>query len=491
MEVSMQIVCPHCQAEVDWDQTRADQDVDRVHCESCSNSFLVRIKRGDTSVKLDGAGRETFQWYVRKVDGTLLSFPTDTRFKEGIVKGLVDLDDEVSGDGRTWTRIDTVPLIAGFMKRWEDLRAEVPQQAPRREGTDPEFVTGTGESIDRAEHTDDRTTRGVDGAERGAGTSHISAQARGEETMVFLPASQAPDPDLVESAKRIARHLAGQESGTSAEISESEAAEPTPPQEPDEAGEPLPQPPPQAEKPMPDSEWGGDGEWAPRMEPYLSEEATGYGIYMRRKKRMYRIAGLAVAVVALAGVAYLARGLFFPPEKPAVEKKQQQVQRQPAAAEFTADAVTDVAVDEVVDAASDAAPEVVPEVVPEPEPKPKPKPGSEARGFDGFMARGNELRRSNPGKATGWYLKALEKKPGHPEANYKLGDCYYRMGRHANAIKYFDKAIAASGFRAAYTRIAQSYAATGRRQKAVKYLEQGLKRYPGDALMESMLSQYR
>ncbi len=117
----------------------------------------------------------------------------------------------------------------------------------------------------------------------------------------------------------------------------------------------------------------------------------------------------------------------------------------------------------------------------------KPEP----RGFDGFMSKGNSLRRSSPGKAVIYYLKALDKKPSHPEVNYKVGDCYYRMGKHSKAVSYFDKAISASGFRAAYTRIAQSLAALGNKQKAVKYLEQGLERYPGDALMESMLSQYR
>ena len=107
------------------------------------------------------------------------------------------------------------------------------------------------------------------------------------------------------------------------------------------------------------------------------------------------------------------------------------------------------------------------------------------------MSKGNDLRKSSPGKALNYYLKALDVKPSHPEVNYKVGDCYYRLGKHSQAISYFDKAISTSGFRAAYTRIAQSYAALGKKQKAVTYLEQGLKRYPGDALMESMLSQYR
>ncbi len=175
----MQIVCPHCQAKIDWDQTQADGDVDRVHCDACSNSFLVRIKRGGTSIKLDGAGRETFQWYVRKQDGTLLSFPTDTRFKEGIVKGLVDLEDEVSGDGQSWTRIDTVPLIAGFLRRWEDLRSEVPKSAPYlpEGGTDPNFATGTGVPIVRAERTDDNTSRGLEGNGKRAGGSEGAPSA--------------------------------------------------------------------------------------------------------------------------------------------------------------------------------------------------------------------------------------------------------------------------------------------------------------------------
>ena len=107
------------------------------------------------------------------------------------------------------------------------------------------------------------------------------------------------------------------------------------------------------------------------------------------------------------------------------------------------------------------------------------------------MSKGNDFRRSDPGKAVSYYLKALDQKPSHPEVNYKVGDCYYRMGKHSKAIGYFDKAISASGFRAAYTRIAQSLAATGQKPKAVKYLEEGLQRYPGDALMESMLSQYK
>ncbi|MBM4372448.1 MAG: tetratricopeptide repeat protein [Deltaproteobacteria bacterium] len=116
---------------------------------------------------------------------------------------------------------------------------------------------------------------------------------------------------------------------------------------------------------------------------------------------------------------------------------------------------------------------------------------AEPRGFDGLMRRGNELRTADPGGALELFEKALEQKPGHPEVHHKVGDCLYRLGRHRDAVAHFRTAIEASGFRASFTRIAQSLAALGDRAAAVRYLEQGLQQYPGDSLMKSMLDQYR
>ena len=65
-----------------------------------------------------------------------------------------------------------------------------------------------------------------------------------------------------------------------------------------------------------------------------------------------------------------------------------------------------------------AEPKAEPKPKVEPKPKAEPRVESEPRGFDGFMSKGNDLRRSSPEKAVTYYLQALDQKPSHPEVNY-------------------------------------------------------------------------
>lgn len=125
----MNIACPNCGhgQVIDVD---AGAGAVRARCDKCGTSYLVRVK----SRAQGKDGEQLFSWFVRKEDGTLFSFPGDKQLHQGIKRGFVVLDDAISADGKSWTTIASLPILAAFMERWnKDGEAEdkpAPKPAP-------------------------------------------------------------------------------------------------------------------------------------------------------------------------------------------------------------------------------------------------------------------------------------------------------------------------------------------------------------------------
>ncbi len=114
----MLIQCPSCGRSFPWDETSTDKEAAAVSCAHCRHSFLLDIQRGP---KTPGPGEplpRAFRWFIRRGDGTLLSFPDDARLEDAAAKGMLGLDDQISEDGLKWTRIGDMPLMAGFARFW-------------------------------------------------------------------------------------------------------------------------------------------------------------------------------------------------------------------------------------------------------------------------------------------------------------------------------------------------------------------------------------
>lgn len=112
--VAMKVSCPNCSAQQDLD-IDPKAGAARASCGECGTSFLVRVR---ARVRAQGEGGQVYNWYVRKEDGTLLSFPGDTQLHAAIQKGLVDLTDQIAADGKNWSTISSLPILKAFMERW-------------------------------------------------------------------------------------------------------------------------------------------------------------------------------------------------------------------------------------------------------------------------------------------------------------------------------------------------------------------------------------
>jgi hypothetical protein len=155
------------------------------------------------------------------------------------------------------------------------------------------------------------------------------------------------------------------------------------------------------------------------------------------------------------------------------------------------------------------APVVAPTPAPAAEPKPRPRPEpavvapvearspdrvkdpSEIDDYEDLMSAGDFYRKTELAKALTYYQKAVDLRPGGAEAPYKAGDCCYQLGKHQQAVEFFDLAIQRGRYRAAYSRAAQAYKKMGNQEAAIKILETGLSHYPGDPLMRSLVESYR
>ncbi len=115
----MKVSCPNCGRAQEITLSTDDQAT-RAQCDSCHTVFLVRVKARNRQEGSPGP----YNWYVRKVDSTLLSFPGDAQLHEAIRKGLVELEDEISADGRNWNRISALPILRAFLERWQSAEPE-------------------------------------------------------------------------------------------------------------------------------------------------------------------------------------------------------------------------------------------------------------------------------------------------------------------------------------------------------------------------------
>ncbi len=56
-----------------------------------------------------------YMWFVRRRDGSLVSFPGAEQLYHAVIAGQVDAADELSADGRTWAPVFTLPVLAGII----------------------------------------------------------------------------------------------------------------------------------------------------------------------------------------------------------------------------------------------------------------------------------------------------------------------------------------------------------------------------------------
>jgi Flp pilus assembly protein TadD len=93
-------------------------------------------------------------------------------------------------------------------------------------------------------------------------------------------------------------------------------------------------------------------------------------------------------------------------------------------------------------------------------------------------------------RAYDYLQKALQARPGYPEALNNLGVLYLRTGRRDLGVESFEKCIrAAPEFDQAYLNLARVHALEGDLEQAKSVLRELLKRQPGHAAAQKALAE--
>ena len=113
----MDVSCPRCQTEYDFDEARIPDDGITVKCTECGHVFRVK-RRVEGELPPPPVARE---WKIRRRStGTTSACRELTSLQQWIVEGKVVRDDEISLTGDTWKRLGDIPELASFFQVVDD-----------------------------------------------------------------------------------------------------------------------------------------------------------------------------------------------------------------------------------------------------------------------------------------------------------------------------------------------------------------------------------
>src|SRR5882672_6899848 len=131
----MDVSCPRCKTEYEFDDARVPENGVTVKCTSCNHVFRVRkksappqqqVKVSDETLPfrqgmapVQAAVRE---WKVRQPSGNIFSFKELTTLQKWIVERKVSRDDEISLTGEAWKRLGNIAELASFFQIVDDAK---------------------------------------------------------------------------------------------------------------------------------------------------------------------------------------------------------------------------------------------------------------------------------------------------------------------------------------------------------------------------------
>ncbi len=167
----MDVSCPRCKTEYEFDDARVPDSGVTVKCTSCNHVFRVRKKSaptltssmpalvapppaapppqppqgrvGDETIpaRSPQAPQLTREWKVRQPSGNIFSFKELTTLQKWIVERKVSRDDEISLTGEAWKRLGNIAELASFFQIVDDAKKvhelEALQQMKDKLSTNP------------------------------------------------------------------------------------------------------------------------------------------------------------------------------------------------------------------------------------------------------------------------------------------------------------------------------------------------------------------
>ena len=158
----MDVSCPRCKTEYEFDDARVPDSGVTVKCTSCNHVFRVRKKSAPTMTtsmpalvapppkvsdetiphRSPQAAQAPREWKVRQPSGNIFSFKELTTLQKWIVERKVSRDDEISLTGEAWKRLGNIAELASFFQIVDDAKKvhelEAMQQMKDQVSTKPD-----------------------------------------------------------------------------------------------------------------------------------------------------------------------------------------------------------------------------------------------------------------------------------------------------------------------------------------------------------------
>ncbi|MBW2733568.1 MAG: zinc-ribbon domain-containing protein, partial [Deltaproteobacteria bacterium] len=113
----MDIICPECHTEYEFDDDRVTDAGVTVKCTNCSYTFKVRRKQASTPPAESNLNQNDSKlWMIRKADGEVLRFRELTTLQQWIIEHKATANDQISRKGDTWKRLGDIAELTSFFE---------------------------------------------------------------------------------------------------------------------------------------------------------------------------------------------------------------------------------------------------------------------------------------------------------------------------------------------------------------------------------------
>ncbi len=127
----MDITCPQCGTEYEFEDSKVTEAGVTVKCTSCNYMFKVRRKAvvemepvsgspsagsGAGPMPLNDEAAGSRPWMIRTTDDNVYNFTDRTTLQEWIVQRKVVREDQISRSGETWRALGDIPELAPFFQ---------------------------------------------------------------------------------------------------------------------------------------------------------------------------------------------------------------------------------------------------------------------------------------------------------------------------------------------------------------------------------------
>jgi predicted Zn finger-like uncharacterized protein len=118
----MDITCPQCKTEYEFDDAKVTESGVTVKCTSCNFMFKVRRKAVVETEPVSAPGTvepgpgTPKPWMIRTVTGQVFTFKELTTLQQWIVERKVNRDDHISKSGETWKRLGDIAELGSFFQ---------------------------------------------------------------------------------------------------------------------------------------------------------------------------------------------------------------------------------------------------------------------------------------------------------------------------------------------------------------------------------------